>query len=286
MIRIRLLGAALLLALGFSAPAAARDQVNGRDAVTIDPGKSYIFFRTTERSPLMFFREVTPAQLAAHERSRGEAFAQARRRYERDFALWQRDQQECGGGRTGAFCRGERVQRPAEVTEANFVHPIPLLGNFVTVSPGPQFTRADGAYTYLMAVEPGTYSVYGPIFSSDAAAMGYCLCMGSVRFEAQAGRIVDLGEVRYPRADAIHAGTRNGALRRFRSIEILPYQAAMTRPDRLNGLPVDAANFRAADKVPNYFGVWIDRMAPMPGVLAYDRDRIVDLQAGGAAAGQ
>ena len=49
---------------------------------------------------------------------------------------------------------------------------------------------------------------------------------------------------------------------------------------RLSAYKVVPATFRAAGPVPNYFGVQVDRMTALPGVLAYDRDKIVDAAAG------
>jgi hypothetical protein len=37
--------------------------------------------------------------------------------------------------------------------------------------------------------------------------------------------------------------------------------------------------------MPNYFGVLIDRLAPIPGVLGYERDRVIDLANGGGSGG-
>ena len=36
---------------------------------------------------------------------------------------------------------------------------------------------------------------------------------------------------------------------------------------------------RASGRVPNYFGLQIDRLTPVPGVLDYDRDKIIDVKA-------
>ena len=99
--------------------------------------------------------------------------------------------------------------------------------------------------------------------------------MGSVRFEARAGQIMDLGEMRYPAADAtLPVGVH------VSSVQMVPYASSMTRPDRLNGLPVVPAEWRAAEKMPNYFGVLIDRHPAVPGVLRYQRDRVIDDRTG------
>lgn len=157
------------------------------------------------------------------------------------------------------------------------------MGNFVSVTRGPQFSRTgEGDYTYLVAVPPGTYALYGPITITGNGVIGVCLCMGSVRFDARPGEIMDLGEIRYPATEAMreHRQLRPGT--GAAPAEVIPYAATMSRPDRLNGLPVVAAEWRAGDKMPNYFGVLISRHPALPGVLRYERDRVIDDRTGAA----
>lgn len=278
--------AGALLALACHAGAAlARNQLGGRDAVVVDPQKSYIFFRSHQRLPLRLLREVSPAQRTAWEQQRARALQRARGAYPGRLREWQRLQAECRGSQAPA-CLNRDTERPVEPTEASFTIPPPELDNFLDISAGPQFTRDGDDYTYLMTVDPGTYIVYGQIVvTSQAGGTGICLCMGSVRFEAPAGRIVDLGELRYPIAEALAAGqTVTPGISPLTSHAIVPATDAMARPDRLAGLPVVPAGFRAADKMPNYFGVQISRLAAMPGILGYDRDRVIDLTTNGPAA--
>ncbi len=276
-----MIAAALLAAALPAAPAAASDQVNDSEPVVVQPDRAYIFFRTTRRFPLQFLRAVTDEQRAAHEAERDRAYARARRRYERQIENWQREYDRCGA--RDAYCRAALGERPAEVTQENFPFAAPELDNFVSVSRGRAFSRAPGAHTYLIAVDPGTYALYGQITDNPQnGPVGVCLCMGSVSFEARAGEIADIGEILYPALAASEA--RNGTVAsqgRIAAIELVAPTAAMPLPDRLSGHPVVRAELHGADKMPNYFGVQIDRLPAIDGVLAYQRDRVIDVAAAG-----
>ncbi len=45
------------------------------------------------------------------------------------------------------------------------------------------------------------------------------------------------------------------------------------------------ADYSAMDKVPNLLGGSVERLAPVRGVLAYDRDRVIDLKFQGERTG-
>ena len=281
-----LIGGALLAALACIGPASARDQLGQRDAVTIDPQRAYIFYRSGQRGDVRFLREVTPQEQTAWEAERAEALARAHTRWQRQLREW--EQLDCrGNGRLTPQCQSIGG-RPVEPTNENFAFTLPEMDNFVQVLGGRQFTRGDDANSFFIAVEPGTYMLYGPVLMlANGTAAGTCLCMGSVRFEARAGQITDLGELRYPRLEALGPRSTEGLIgpNRLPVMSISPATESMPVPERLAGLPIARAELRAADKVPNYFGVIIDRMPEIPGVLAYERDRVIDLRASAAAPG-
>jgi hypothetical protein len=266
-----LLAAALLVTTVQTVAADARDQFNQKDAVTIDPQKSYIFYRGRFPSPLRFMRETSPAEEVAWRAERAEALARAQAAYERQAA---RPRATTGACETRS-CRGRGAQT-VPPTEENFYFPPPEVDNFVLVAHGPQFSRDSEGVSYLIAVPPGTYVVYGVTITLPTGVLSVCQCMGSVRFDAPPGQIVDLGVIYYPRVDA---GIRVNFID---APAVRPYAPAMTRPARLNGLPVIAAELRAADKMPNYFGGIIDRHPAMPGILRYERDRVIDDRTGQA----
>lgn len=256
-----LFAAAALAFAACAGPALARDQLGKHDAVTIDPQRAYIFYRASEPAAVRFLREVSPEQRSAWLVERADALARA------------------------------RARSSTPVNEATFVFAPPETHNFLTVERGPQFSDEAEGYTYLIAVQPGTYVLYGPV-GAPAAAGAFaalsgvgpptCLCMGSVRFEARAGQIVDIGTIRYPVTD----DEDEVSATRLASIELRPPSAAMALPARLHGLPVVRAELRAADKMPNYFGVQIDRHPAVRGVLAYRRDIVIDVRTGQPVAAQ
>jgi len=283
--------AAALAALICAAPAAAQDkkpprqpdQYGAEDKIDLDPQRAYIFFRSQYRTNYRFLRDVSPAQRAEHAARRAEAFAKARRRYERQLRAWERKARECGPRNVSSYCQGHS-QRPVEVTEANFAFNPPELDNFVGNAFKPRLEFADDNESgWLIAVEPGTYTIYGAIAESPNGLAGGCFCMGSVRFEARPGVITNLGEIRddITQAEAFAFAKANGnnAFRLGHGI-VTPPDAQKPLPPQLAGLNVVPAELHAADKMPNYFGVFISRLAPIPGVLRYDRDVVIDDRTG------
>ena len=271
-----LMTALFVVAAQCAATAEARDQFNQKETVTVDPQKSYIFFRSHEKIELQFLREVDPEEHAAWVAAREAGLARAQQHYERQAAEYRRAVETCRNVPPPCL----NMQRPVPVTNENFAFSPAEADNFVSVTRGPQFTRAEDDYTFLVAVPPGTYALYGPVTIAGNGAVGYCLCMGSVRFEARAGQIIDLGEIRYPGNDGLRARGGLAVSGHVSSVEVVPYAASMARPDRLNGLPVVPAEWRAANKMPNYFGVLIDRHPALAGVLRYERDRVIDDRTG------
>jgi hypothetical protein len=258
------LAATLLAAFLAAGAAQARDQLGDTDAVAVDPHKSYIFFRSDSKAHLRFLREVTPAQHDAWKSERDAAYAKARARYVKRFAQWRASEKLWQATDPAGRANMVRVDKPELVTEQTFAFPVPELSNFVEINPGREFSKEADGRTYFIAVEPGAYSVYGSVIVTENGAVGTCLCMGSVRFEAKPGRIADLGRFADPEGDSTHL--------------LVPATAAMTRPARLAGLPVAEADLHASGKVPNYFGVAIDRLPAIAGVLSYRRDIPVDVK--------
>jgi hypothetical protein len=270
----KFIGAALLAALFQADAGLARDQLGQNDAVVINPQSAYIFYRTSRKLPVTFLREVDEAALAAWRVEREQALQRARQHYQRDVADYESAVQRCRGIPEPCINRSQ----PVDPTPG-FAFPAPEMGRFVTMNGGPQFTRDASGYTYLRAVEPGTYILYGQmLLAPNGAALGVCLCMGSVKFAAEAGRIVDIGTLSFPRAGDAPGGPAEP--HHVASVQLVPPGASPALPDRLAHLPVVQAELHGADKLPNFFGVEIDRMYPLPGVLAYRRDLVIDERTG------
>ncbi len=257
-----------LLAGAAAALAQPRDQFDPRDPVVIDSAKSYVFYRTNVRGALVLLREASREE---REAARQAAFNRARPDYERRLVQWERSRSRCQ-----ATPAPDCPARPQEIRFEAFPDPPPERDRYVDIWWQPRFTAGDEGNSYFRAVPPGSYILYGNVMVGSGGSMGVCLCMGSLRFEARAGQIVDLGEIEYRRDPTPGRGPWG--------ITVTPYAPTMRLPARLAGLPRAPAEFHAADKIPNYLGVEIDRHAPMPGVLAYQRDRVIDERTGLAPA--
>lgn len=217
------------------------EHVSGNGPVTIDPTKAYIAFRILQKSEFRFERLPSDEEIAQYDRDRQAAFDDYRKKKPKgnDFEF--------------------------DPLEARFS---------VNTQFGKIFDKQDGQYVYLIAVKPGTYALYGHMWQDGPGDMATCFCMGTVKFEAAAGKVTDLGRIRMPDDWDVPAPPANPA-------GILPFvlipPATPLRPaGRLQGLPVEPAVLHAMDKMPNAFGVVIDRLFPIPGVLAYERDKVVD----------
>jgi len=117
---------------------------------------------------------------------------------------------------------------------------------------------------FLIEIQPGTYTLYGDIGTGEFGFEGHCLCMGTVSFEVRAGQVTNLGELIPPAA-----GTTGFA--------IVPASAPLPMLPPFTDSVAAPATYHAGGKLPNLLGVEIDRMAPIPGVLGYERDNVIDL---------
>jgi hypothetical protein len=283
---------AALGALSVGAPAEAKylesQQFKANSAISIDPGRAYILVR----SPGMEFKLLkipTQAERVTYAVERAAALAKAKAKYPKlaseyqaDFAAYRQSVQQ-------GTPLPEPV-RPIEPTEESFAFRSLDLDNFVTIYGGRVFDKGGTQPVNLIAVAPGTYRIYGQIVSGVNGAMstGICLCMGSVQFDAAAGTITDMGTIHNPIFEAFRdkvAANWNGLTPGkggLTSMRVEPADSSTFMPPRLEALPHVAAKYRAAGKIDNYFGVLIDRLTPLPGVLSYRRDEVIDERTGKA----
>jgi hypothetical protein len=157
------------------------------------------------------------------------------------------------------------------------------------------YAQADGKFTYVMVVKPGTYVLAGLAFNAphgwmyddthDGAA-GVTMCMGTVRFEAKAGVLTDLGLVLAARSDKpIDVPELKGY--EYTAEDLVPFvmtvkpaSSEMAVPEALKPFARLDADYRAMGPFPNYFRGRIDRLAPVAGVLDYDKNgHVIDLKA-------
>lgn len=161
--------------------------------------------------------------------------------------------------------------------------------NVMVVKMGRQFEDWGQERAYLLSVPPGVYIVAGESLYGLKAAVGTCLCMGTVSFEAKAGTITDAGYIlaamdgKPTQIPELAGHTNPGAdydSRWSYVMAVRPYREGMRVPAALAALPRVPADYRAVGKFANPFGMTINRMVPIPGVLDYDEDRVIDVKAG------
>jgi hypothetical protein len=141
-------------------------------------------------------------------------------------------------------------------------------------------------------MKPGHYVFYGPV-ATFPQPLGTCLCMGSLQFELRAGEITNAGMVTLNFLAAREPGKVTGQVMPKTELDLPedlnlvswtpPVEGAAVDP-RLAAYKVVAAELRAAGRMPNYFGVTIDRLTGLPGVLGYRRDQVIDSKSGEAVA--
>jgi hypothetical protein len=129
--------------------------------------------------------------------------------------------------------------------------------------------------TFLLTVRPGDYIVGGV----DIGIMNSCMCLGTVKFTARPGVITDLGYVLTAREDKPITVPELAGYERQIDYGIVPFAMtvrpptpASSIPSALQSLPRVSVEYSGFGPFPNYFGALVERMAPVPGILQYDRD--------------
>ena len=291
--RILMLISAAAAALAVPAAAVAKpafsQQFKANTAISLDPAKAYLLVRSPVNLDVKLLRAARPDEVEAYRAERAAALVKARAKYAKRLAGYERDMKSWNSMSAEQQAVEARPERPVEPTDDNLAFKAIESDKFVTVWGGRVFDKA--AQARLIAVDPGTYRLYGQMIEgANGAAFGYCLCMGSVQFEAAPGKITDLGTFRYPLNEALRDKVKpswngltpgKGGLTAMR---VEPMRAADPVPASLATMPREAAAYRAAGKIDNFFGVQIERLTALPGVLAYRRDEVIDERAGQAVA--
>lgn len=237
----------------------------------LSPDRGYIYLHAPTRTSIMLIKEPNAAELAAYEAEWREELADAKRDYARRIENWEDDLE--WARRNGK----KRPEWPVEPTEENFR--IGRIEQRMIVNIGPQYIYAKQGegFSYLHELQPGTYRYYGPVFlAPNGTGVGTCYCMGSVRFSVEAGKIANLG-------DFLTLGWVTPEQGRASALEWHGASASRetdySLPERLAAFPNAPADWRAAGKIDNFYGIMVGRMPIVPGVLAYDRDTVLDLKA-------
>lgn len=279
--------AALSALLLPAAPALAQKAVEEKQVTggsfVLDTQSGYIFLHGPARQVGLFLRVPTQEDVDAYVAEWEKEFAKAKDKYATRLEIWQEE------SKAATSARMKQPAKPVEPLRETFgIGPLETRN---AASFGPEFVfskdKAGGYYSYMIKVKPGTYSYYGPLFlNPQAGYFGVCNCMGSVKFDVKPGLITDLGNflIAAPQAAAqVTAPTKPLTVPSgFATTTIIQptpgAQISFGLPDSLKSYPAAQADFRAAGKMDNFFGTTISRMPPIPGILGYERDKVIDLK--------
>lgn len=295
--RALILAAALIAAT--AAPAAAKDgkvdpvdelvEIDGKKGITIRPDRAYFLIRVQGKWFMpTFMRVPTPVEVADYYAAKAKAFDQALPdlKKARDAALAKH--------RAAAAAKKKfDGEIPPEPSLENFDYHHDAVQNLQSINGGKALVKGKADRTMLIEAIPGSYIIYGV---GGPGAMMTCLCLGTVGFEAKAGEITDLGRFHsdiawQPAKDPLLAAESNlGASVNghwvLPAVAVVPPTADAVVPAPLGGKPIVAARYHAVGKFvgPPVFS--INRLAPIPGILSYQRGTVIDGSSGAAVPNQ
>lgn len=286
---MRTLIVAALAATGLAGSALRAEPVEEKNVVSgktrLDPAMGYILVSGPGRQFGMFLRVPDDSTYAVWEKDRQKALEKALRAYKQDHANWQvlADNAKANHSTPPA--------EPARPTLETVQVDPPELRDVAAF--GPQFVYSKGeTVTYLQAVKPGTYRWYGNVIGGGGVpAGGTCMCMGTVQFEVKPGVVTDTGnwlqaaphgdeDMDVARLALKEANAKRVAAGKEPRLPLPPSEPRFGLPASLKDWPSVQAEFRASGKLNNYYGIFISRLSPIPGVLGYRRDAVIDLRTG------
>ncbi|MEG3149857.1 hypothetical protein U1769_08155 [Sphingomonas sp. ZT3P38] len=277
---------ALLLSFTHAQPARAQEIGEKQIAAgkfSFDPEGGYLYLDGWLRQTIMLLKMPDQADIDTYKKDWDEGFAKAKAKYAKQLASWESEKKAAGGA-------ARISEKPIEPTPETFTIGDIETRTKVRIGPAYVFNKDDKNfhYSYLTKLQPGTYIYYGPVWlDANAGYVGTCYCMGSVKFEVKPGVITDAGNfltaaLYQAPATPPHPNisfTPEGTFFIFRKIKVEVGKFTWGLPASLASFPSVRADFHAAGKMDNHFGISIARMPAIPGVLGYRRDKVIDLKA-------
>jgi hypothetical protein len=253
--------ALLLTAFSLAVPATAKPdaeaefrQVKSLTGFTIRPDRAYLLLRI-DTSSLGF----GPALMRIPEQSELDAYDAARR---------------------GFHAKAGPKAGPIE----SFNFDYQGRPNLFLVAPKTAIGHAGKTHTVLVEATPGDYVFYG------IGGVYECFCMGTVGFAATAGQVTDLGTMitdmawkpsTHPElAGEVDLGPSAVMDYGLFASAVRPPKVDDALPAGLDPTMVHAARYFAVGAFTEPGANLANRLAPMPGVLAYREGRVVDVRTG------
>ena len=177
--------------------------------------------------------------------------------------------------------KGARDGRVPTIDE--FAFDYPGKANTFVVNSG-KFLEDGELRTILLEVPEGTYVLYGTTVGNRGLVT--CNCLGTVKFEARRGAITNIGSLY---ADKVHNDSPVPHLEDNLGPQMFQYGFVLGEalapdegavPVSLQRFKVEPASFEAVGQFYESGATSINRLAPVPGILAYEKGRPFDLKKG------
>lgn len=288
----------LLLALPAVAPAAPVDEMVEIEAgrpLTIRPDRAYLLFRTIRPEGVpsvepIFLRIPSQAEMDRYVAARRRAWLAAEPELirKREAQLRKKAQAEAEG-------REYKGQIPAPPSFETFNFVYDEVANVRRVDSDKPFVAGRPESLYLVEVLPGDFVLYGASYGSASVkpSLFACMCLGTVGFAAPAGVVTDLGYFMGDRVQkvskipelAAESGLGSGSVAFIIPLgaTVRPVRADSTVPAGLGGATVRPAAYRAIGRFVEPRAITVNRLAPVPGILAYEGRRVIDVGTGADA---
>jgi hypothetical protein len=296
--RALIAAAAMLMLAVLPGPAVAKDNpgalvpVVAGTAVSVRPDKAYILFRTeralarTGIEPILL-RVPTAEEMARYDAARSTAFttAEPKLRAARAKVLAKKAAAEAAG-------KTFKDTVPPEPSIDNFEFAWDGAVNIENVDDGKPFIKSETEQVFLVEAPPGEYVLYGASFGAGLFRPGLhvCFCLGTVGFTARAGEITDLGHFlgdvvkersRIPElAPESDFGPSSDPFLVLIGGTVRPAKSGLAVPVGVPAGAVKPAELHAVGRFFNPGAMGVNRLVPVPGVLGYDRGKVIDLRTG------
>lgn len=297
---MRFLLALLLLAAPAVHAAPAVDEmieIEAGKAVTIRPDRAYLLFRRVRPEGVLsiepiFLRIPSDSEMARYAAARRQAWLRAEPDLVRKREAQLRKKAEAEAA--GTEYKGE-ITPPPSLENFNFVYD--EVANVRRVDTDRAFVKGKPESVYLVEVLPGDFVLYGASYGSAAVkpSLFACMCLGTVGFTAPAGSITDLGYFMGDRADKLSKipelkdetglGSGSVAIHAPLAATVRPVRADTQLPEGIAAASVRPAQYRAVGRFVDPRAITIARLGAVPGILAYEGRRVVDVKTGKDAVG-
>lgn len=263
--------------IGAALPANATDngirQFKAGEPITLRADKAYVLIgldTDLSKFDAVILRVPGKAEIAAYEAAKHAAFDEALSKAKAKLAKNPKD---------------KSVERLGSYD--NFLFNYDARYNLLSVRPNTALANLNKVSTVLAEITPGEYVVYGEGYANF---IYQCFCLGTVGFTAKAGEVTDLGTMLFAKAwepspipelvGEVDLGKSAVMDYGLFAVALRPAKPGNALPPGLDANKVHPASFRAIGPFGETNVVQINRLAAMPGVLAYDQGKVIDVPSG------